>query len=216
MSLLRCLCGAVVGGVVGALIWAAIARYANVEIGWIAWGVGGLVGFGSACFSGGREDDAAGALAAVVAIAAVAGGRYWAYAWVIEDKISTSMVNKIHIDDTQAIVSIEHAVLKEYTDAGKAIKWPAGKSEDDAENPDDFPKDIAADAKARYARMSSEDQENYKTALQSHIVGTVQSMKSQIAQVGFMDSFSAIDILFGFLAVTTAFAVASGRTGGGD
>jgi hypothetical protein len=40
-------------------------------------------------------------------------------------------------------------------------------------------------------------------------------MKTQVAQAGFMDSFTPIDILFGFLAISTAFAVASGRTGGG-
>lgn len=44
--------GAVVGGAVGALVWAAIARFLHMEIGYVAWGVGFAVGFGSALLGG--------------------------------------------------------------------------------------------------------------------------------------------------------------------
>jgi hypothetical protein len=36
----KCVVAGLIGGVVGGAIWAAIAYFANAEIGWIAWGMG--------------------------------------------------------------------------------------------------------------------------------------------------------------------------------
>ena len=38
--------GGLVGGAIGAAIWAGIVYAIHVEIGWLAWGVGALVGLG--------------------------------------------------------------------------------------------------------------------------------------------------------------------------
>lgn len=38
--------GGTIAGIIGALIWGGIAYSSGYEIGWIAWGIGGLVGFG--------------------------------------------------------------------------------------------------------------------------------------------------------------------------
>ena len=44
MNRFGALAGGVVAGSIGALIWAAIAYFTGYEVGWVAWGVGGLVG----------------------------------------------------------------------------------------------------------------------------------------------------------------------------
>src|SRR5205814_2228902 len=121
----------------------------------------------------------------------------------------------IHVDDEMAVKHMARDLVAEYEQAGKTLKWPAGKSLEDAKAKEDYPKDLWADAQGRYKGMTPEQQNDYKTALQNHVVGTIQAFKGQMAEAGFMDSFSPIDILFAFLAVSTAFAVASGRTGGG-
>lgn len=58
---------AAVGAVGGALIWAAVAYYARLEIGWIAWGLGGLAGLGMA-FGNRKPGVVPGVTAATIAI----------------------------------------------------------------------------------------------------------------------------------------------------
>ena len=45
--------GAFVGAVIGAVIWAVISGATGVEVGYVAWAIGGLVG-GGAALCGGR------------------------------------------------------------------------------------------------------------------------------------------------------------------
>jgi hypothetical protein len=65
--------GAVVGGVVGALIWGGVIYFANYEIGFIAWGVGGLVGF-CALFMGARGIGM-GVICGLIAALSICGGK---------------------------------------------------------------------------------------------------------------------------------------------
>jgi len=70
------LVGASVAGVAGAALWAAVAYFANLESGWIAWGVGALCGAG-ALIGGGRSAGFLGGVVAVVlAMASICGGKY--------------------------------------------------------------------------------------------------------------------------------------------
>lgn len=64
--------GAVLGGIAGAAIWAAVAFYAHLEAGYVAWGVGILTGLGAAIFADkkGGGGMPVGIMAAVVAAAA--------------------------------------------------------------------------------------------------------------------------------------------------
>ncbi|MEM7231854.1 MAG: hypothetical protein AAF517_06760 [Planctomycetota bacterium] len=64
--------GAVVAGGLGALLWAGIAIGLSLEIGYVAWAVGGLVGFGSVV-AGGRGPRNALACAAITCGAILAG-----------------------------------------------------------------------------------------------------------------------------------------------
>lgn len=80
--------GAVGGGIIGALIWGAIAYWAHLEIGWIAWGIGALVG-GGAGVMGGRGGTM-GLLCALIAAGSICAGKVFAVhlmipAWVQED-----------------------------------------------------------------------------------------------------------------------------------
>jgi len=67
--LFGCLLGGI-GAFVGAGIWSAAAMASGYEIGWIAWGVGGLAGFGMAKGYG-QPTQLAGAAAAALAIGGI-------------------------------------------------------------------------------------------------------------------------------------------------
>ncbi len=56
-SNMRGIIGAAVAGLVGMILWAVLIIATNREIGWVAWGVGGLVGFGAKTFGKGESDQ---------------------------------------------------------------------------------------------------------------------------------------------------------------
>ncbi len=72
----------IVAGLVGAAIWMAIAHFANMEIGWIAWGIGFLVGI-SVRLAAHRfdidESPTLGVYAAAVAVGSIALAKYGIY-----------------------------------------------------------------------------------------------------------------------------------------
>ena len=70
--------GGTLGGSVGAGIWAAVGYFSGFEVGWIAWGVGGLTGLGvgAVASANGEADSASGFTASVIAILSVLAGKY--------------------------------------------------------------------------------------------------------------------------------------------
>src|SRR5262249_23589264 len=65
--------GAGGGAIVGALIWAGIARTTHLEVGYVAWAIGGLVGLGG-YWVGGRGSFA-GLSCAVIALMSILLGK---------------------------------------------------------------------------------------------------------------------------------------------
>ena len=65
---------AVIAAVAGAFLWKAIALGLNYEIGYVAWGIGGLIGAASAI--AGSRGNQAGIMCGVLAAAAILGGKY--------------------------------------------------------------------------------------------------------------------------------------------
>lgn len=66
--------GAVGGAIVGAIVWAVIAVSTGYEIGWIAWGVGGAVGYGAYALEG--RGKTSGIVCALLAAVAILSGKY--------------------------------------------------------------------------------------------------------------------------------------------
>lgn len=73
----RGIIGAAVGGFIGMLIWAGLIVATNTEIGWIAWGVGGLTGFAARAIGRGTGPTI-GLAAAISAFIAIIGGQFLA------------------------------------------------------------------------------------------------------------------------------------------
>ena len=67
-----------IGGALGALLWAGVVYVTEYEIGWIAWAIGGLVGFSVALGNKdrGRSPMAAGSLAVIITTLSIVAGKY--------------------------------------------------------------------------------------------------------------------------------------------
>jgi hypothetical protein len=202
--------GACIGGVVGAGIWALVAYQIHYEIGWLAIGVGALVGGGMAKGAQGYTGALTGLIAAVIAVGAVLGGRYMAISAIVDDigKTATKQMAKISEDDAQ--VELARTVVHEQEEKGKVLKWPDGMSEEEAETQADFPKEVWAEMDKRWAAMSPDQREDYLNQLRKERKELVANVMGVVKDQGFMASFDVIDIVFLLLAVGAGFSIGSG------
>lgn len=205
--------GGLIGGAIGAAIWAAIAYYAHVQLGIVAIGVGALVGCGTFMFAGGEVSPVTGAAAALIALASIAGGKYLTiHAYVAN--VTGTVQSKIEVTDDIALVHISRQVAEEWEKAGKKLAWPKDSNAEEATEESEFPKDVWADASARWNAMSDTQKDGYKRDLKATLHAEVAGIASNVETDVFKKSFNFLDILWGFLAVGIAFRIGSGQAEG--
>lgn len=75
---------ATVGGAIGAVIWGAIAYFTHHEVGYVAWGVGGLVGFCVKMASEEMDETFAGIIAAIGSVVSIMAGKLLAAIFMVQ------------------------------------------------------------------------------------------------------------------------------------
>lgn len=192
--------GALVGGAIGAAIWAAVAYYAEMEIGWIAWGVGVLAGVGAKIAARDELSPTVGIVAALVALLSVAAGKLV----VIEVYLAEATAD-YEMTDELAISYLADDVVAEWIEEGRPVEWPEG-SNPFPEAEADYPVEIWSEATTRWSALSPGDKEIYKASLQSQQESYLEEVRGE----AFLQSFGILDIVFLALAVITAFRLGSG------
>jgi hypothetical protein len=203
MRVLKWVIAGSVGGAVGAAVWAAIAHFAGAEIGWIAWGIGFLVGICVRYAAGPVEGFAPGAVAVVIAWLAIIGGKYAAVSLAIHsidfDKIGGDVTEQTMIA-TQADMVAEERAAK-----GQRLNWPPGKNVENAEGPNDYPPGIWAEANQRWKKLGPDVQKqktDERKLLRADFRG---KFRDELHAKAFADSFSPFDVLWFLLATLTAY-----------
>jgi hypothetical protein len=208
MKLLGAAVAGSIAGLVGAGIWAAITYFTGAEVGWIAWGVGGAVGFAIRAVIGRSGDAVAGVLAMAIAVLAVLGGKYAAVTWAVKHEVGKLMA-QVKIEDDDLIRELAREVAKERESAGEDLEWPDEMSIDDAATESDFPSGVWADAHDRWEALVPKEREarrRKKTEEFALLAGTVSKL---VQKEAFSDSFGKHDVLWFPLAAGTAFWAAS-------
>lgn len=116
--------GGLVAGLVGSAIWAAVAHYAHLEIGWIAWAIGLLAGIGVRAAAGSDPGSRlAGVMAAFAAIVGVGVGKFGA----------SYLTARSWLDDNAefVIAAIADDVIHEQLSVGEQVHIPPPPNEDD-------------------------------------------------------------------------------------
>jgi hypothetical protein len=193
----------VVAALVGALIWKGIAMMFGIELGIIAWGIGGAIGFVMAV-SGGRGQTAA-VVCGMLALLAIMGGKYMVYSEL------QSQVSDVLAESSGAMYEVYENELK----AAKAYTEVRDEQElrqfmvDYAYTDSSYSEDVTADEIAEfhehvesrlksYAYTQPDYDEWYKDTIEDDLLQNLSPM-------GVMkESFGLIDLLFLFLGVTTA------------
>jgi len=192
-------------GIAGALAWGAVVHFTNYEIGYLAWGIGALIGW-AAGFMGARGKTASIA-AAVIALVSIVGGRY----------LGLTLSMGSITDEARAGLSAD--MFAEYQ--RDATDWSGVDATDDAavrafmvthawaEEP--VPAEDLAGFKTDTAPLlawmhaSNPSLEQWRDRL-------VESLDTSIDLEVMKSSFSAIDLLFAFLGISTAYGLVMRRS----
>lgn len=84
-TLVKALPAALVAAVAGGVIWGLIVKWSEYEVGFVAWGIGFLVGMAVLTATGGRRGLPLQAIAIVSALIGILVGKYLSYAWVFQE-----------------------------------------------------------------------------------------------------------------------------------
>jgi hypothetical protein len=198
-------------GLLGAAAWAAIAYYANYEIGWLAWGIGLAVG--AATVKGaGFGSQFVGVTAAVITVIAIVLGKYATAELTMVDIdfdpqqiVEESLANLN--DEVLAYVADEMAAAREA--AGERIAWP-DQNVELVSGRDAYPADLWSAATEKYQKFSEQEKLAHRTKVEELIrndIVNLEAMEDQIRQQSFLQTFSLFDLLFFGLAISTAYSV---------
>ncbi len=200
---------AVGGALVGAAVWAAVAHFANYEIGWLAWGLGGLVGW--ATLQGGGRGMKAAVMAAVLAAASIGLGRVAGIHFSIEKELGSMFGDAESIEgfqefesDGKAYFALADAsgdkVLQQFLD----VRGYVGTGEEGAVTMEDVAQ-ARVDTVPGWLTVSQPGGlEKYKQQMTSEIKGDFSLWEA------FKESFGMLDLLFLGLGVVTAFKMVGG------
>ena len=206
-----------VAGAIGAAVWAAIAYFANIEIGYIAWGIGLVVGIAVA--AAGENGPLAGITAVAITILSILGGKFATVEMSIQEvqaelenweQEQSFSADEVSDDVLQGMLA--DIIAEQREAAGQPVQWPEyDENEESVEAA--YPAEIWSKAGEQLATKTDEE----KSQLRQQHVDRVKEWAKELGQnlandwreEGFIASFGAMDLLFFGLAVFTAWGVAS-------
>jgi hypothetical protein len=84
-TLIKALPAALVAAVAGGVLWGLIVKWSDYEVGFVAWGIGFLVGMAVLTATGGRRGLPLQAIAIISSLLGILLGKYLSYAWVLQE-----------------------------------------------------------------------------------------------------------------------------------
>jgi hypothetical protein len=199
--------GALLGGLVAAAVgggaWAAIGYATGYEIGWLAWGIGLLVGVGVHFGGKGKLGTHTGLLAGALAALAVAGGKYGVVYATLDRELGSAPA----VTDENVISFIADDVVAARLDAGEPVEWPAGVDPDEAWVESDYPPDVWAEAAAHWDSLDATGRDEWRAYANPSI--DTMALTNEI----YTSTFNAFDLLWFALAIGSAFKIGAGSGG---
>ena len=203
----------VAAGAFGAAAWAAIVYFFALEIGWLAWGVGMLVGVAVLFGNEGQKSKKAGIAAALIAASSVVVGKYAAVRAFASDTdaIIAETRQSIGDNDEYTISYIADDIVVEFSEAGRPLNWPGDTLPMEAVAAVNYPADVWAAAEARWDSMGPAGQEEFRAETAATFEETAAMFQDMMVREGFLSSFGGMDLLFFGLAVVTAYQIAASQ-----
>ncbi|MEZ6243015.1 MAG: hypothetical protein R3B57_08230 [Phycisphaerales bacterium] len=206
MNLIRATAFGLVAAIVCAAVWAAISYFLHFEIGWIAWGIGFVVGIATLGGAGGKGGPAVAGLAVFISILSIAGGKYADVHFAVAKYMRENGMTA-EAPDELLHAYLADEIVSEHADAGEELAWPEGVNPAEAISEKDYPPGVWGEAVARWEAMSEDEHGAYRDRIESQRQSQLDTMAADIRTQAFKDSFSLWDLLWFGLAVATAFKI---------
>ena len=211
--------GALVAGIVGAIVWAVIAWQTNFEIGYLAWGIGALIGF-IAVRLGARGMATAVACAAIALLSIFAGKMitvYLTFDQAVLDEVTSSALSKESYADDQALYSDARKVKTDDDLRRFMIKYELVESG----GPGNISKETLTSFKENVIPAilkegnKNESYEEWKARRESEIGLDAEKLRGMarenltpaVAFEGVQSNLNLIDLIFAVLGISTAFGM---------
>ncbi|QQE12373.1 zinc ribbon domain-containing protein [Planctomycetota bacterium] len=200
----------VVGGiiaVIGGSIWAGITIVTNYEIGYVAWGIGLLVGLAVATAAG-TQSFAVGTYAAGLAALGLLIGKLMIFQWGATGELM-QMYQDNEVAQTVSVVQMMHEE-NEFSEPVMSALEESQNAEENGEElelPEKLEKKLEEELDAKLDSMSKDE---LRQAVKDYFVPAVLEDVSYSDRIS--NSFSPWDFLWFGLALFTAFRVGAGGT----
>jgi hypothetical protein len=203
--------GAAVGAaLIGALVWKFVAVTFEYEFGFIAWAIGGAVGFAAA--SAGSRGMLAGAVCAVLAFGSIGLGKYWAYSAFV-DQFQEAISGAMEYDE-----DMYDYYEEEMEDARAFVRgsgsdifiqrFMAERGYAYATDPGQVSKAELAEFR-EYVEPRLRDMAQNPPDFEAWQASSVESLDEISPWAMMREDFGLLDIVFLFLGIGTAFRLAS-------
>lgn len=195
-----------IGGVIGAAIWTVVGYFTGCEVGWIAIGIGFIVGAAVRTTTEADDGVGPGIAAAGMAALAVLVGKYFVVSLVLSNAMAENPI-QFEITSDEVVSAYAWEILEEQA---TPEQMNAFYMADDTDFNWDFPPQVKAKAKAKWDGLSPDEQASEIAATQVNFENEIEKVKSEVVDRAFNQSFSPFDLLWFGLAIVTAFKVTSG------
>jgi hypothetical protein len=202
MSVLKWLIAGVIGAGIGGAAWVLVAYFAEMEVGWIAWGIGLLAGLGvRKSMPADEVNPAAGIAAVAAALLVVAASKYYVVHLVVGDILEPLAAQA---EQAEPMMLVADDIAAEREQAGQSVQWQSSNVA--GEEILVIPDDIAEEAQQRWEALSESERTEY---LESKRVDRDEQMAA-VRDEAFIASLGPYDLLWIGLAAMTAFKVGRG------
>lgn len=199
--MLKAMAGALIGGMLGAGVWAAIGYFTHAEIGLIAVLVGALAGIGAKVGAGQDSSSQTGMLAVLVALVSIVLGKFLVAHFLVQAKFGPPQV----VTPAMEQAFLAHAIAKKRMEEGANLQWPPGRSLEGAEALEDFPAEVVSEAQKAWEDIQPETRQTMLTEHQGRLDAYRSQKKWEADKRVFLASFGLFDVLWGVLAVRAAY-----------
>ena len=205
----------VVAASVGGAVWVGLSYFLNVEVGYLAWGIGFLAGLGVRYAAGDDEGFLPGAAAVIAAVGVVAFSKYMAVSLAVNAALGgfdPGAMPDYANDRDAALVRYADTLIEAGHPEATApdLRWPPGQSYETARLPEHYPPALMAYAGEQWDTMS----DDLRATL---IEGWSEPFDLDgVKQEAFVAQFGVFDLLWFGLAAFTAFGLGSNSVGGDD
>ncbi len=110
------------------------------------------------------------------------------------------------------VSTIADAVIEEWNESGKTIRWPGGQEPQYAEREEHYPKEIWKESVARWEALDDASRQRHIADLIDYSQSVTSSAWNDIFWYAFKSTFGVLDIVFIGIGLLAAFKLGAGLT----